>query len=368
MKTKCVAILMAFGTVIAHASAQPYSIRANRGLNFRVAPSLNADIADTVVSGAILQVVGKSGGWLKIDRHGREVWLADWVNFSRVDSGEPSGSQQPAAQIDNCCFVDRQCQSDHEWIDGYWAYQNGQCAAPVQPSTPAQPVASAPAVVDNCCFVDRQCNSAQDWIDGFWAYQNQQCGAPSQAQPAPVVSSRPRVEGSARFIRRVEASLDLMQRSAPAWYDYVSGNVDLIREVPDTYPDCTAYRAFVYFEPARNVYVETCMAIPPGLGDRGRPIHMAGTLAHEACHRRHQHEGVVYAGGIWEEELECSKPSQAVTRALDPAGRYIRFSFDPEFVLARLRATNCFATINSYDEFYRVLENFYNHQGADYNC
>ena len=122
MKTKYIAILIAFCLLIAHASAQPYSIRANRGLNLRTEPSLNASIAETIHSGTVLQVVGKFNRWLKIDRNGREVWLADWVNFSRVDSGEPSGSQQPTAQIDNCCFVNRQCSSDQEWTDGYWAF------------------------------------------------------------------------------------------------------------------------------------------------------------------------------------------------------------------------------------------------------
>ena len=24
-----------------------------------------------------------------------------------------------ASDIDNCCFVDRQCHSDQEWVDGY---------------------------------------------------------------------------------------------------------------------------------------------------------------------------------------------------------------------------------------------------------
>ena len=37
-------------------------------------------------------------------------------------------------------------------------------------------------MVDNCCFVDRQCNSDQDWVHGYWAYQNNQCAAPSPNQ------------------------------------------------------------------------------------------------------------------------------------------------------------------------------------------
>ncbi len=90
-----------------------------------------------------------------------------------------------SAQIDNCCFVDRQCSSDQDWRDGYWAFQNGQCSAPAQsqPGTSAPPASSAPANVDNCCFVDRQCQSEKEWSDGYWAYQAGQCHAPAQPQP-----------------------------------------------------------------------------------------------------------------------------------------------------------------------------------------
>ena len=98
-----------------------------------------------------------------------------------------------ASDIDNCCFVDRQCVSDQQWIDGYWAFQNKQCAAPAQPAQ-SQPVASGPppAQVDNCCYVDRQCGNDQQWIDGYWAFQNNQCAAPAQpAQSQPVASGPP---------------------------------------------------------------------------------------------------------------------------------------------------------------------------------
>ena len=133
------AVFVACFLFLGVASAQEYSIRANRGLNLRTAPSLNADIAETVLSGAVLQVVGKFNRWLKINLNGREVWLADWVNYSRVESGEPSGSQQPTAQIDNCCFVNRQCTTNQEWTDGYWAFQRNECPS----GQPVAPVSGA---------------------------------------------------------------------------------------------------------------------------------------------------------------------------------------------------------------------------------
>ena len=362
MKIKCFAMLITFCMLVALASAQPYSIRANRELNLRAEPSLDAEIAETIRSGALLQVVGKFNRWLKIDRNGREVWLADWVDFSRVDdSSEPTGSQQPTSPIDNCCGIDRQCQSDQEWIDGYWAYQNNQCPAPPQPQpvTPAQPVASAPATVDNCCYVDRQCASEAQWEAGYWAFQNNQC--PVSAKPTVLTPSRPRIEGSEAFVSKFTATLNLLQQNAPPWYDYVNRYVDLIRAVPDSDPTCQSSVAFVHYEAARNVYFEACLA---GL-DSDR---LAGALVHEACHRRHRDHNISYPGGIWEEELECMKAGGAVARALDPAWRDHGSFLDVDFVIARLRATNCFAKINTYEEFYSVLDIFWDGGGADYTC
>ena len=100
---------------------------------------------------------------------------------------QPAQPAQPAqqGQIDNCCFVDRQCTTDAEWASGYQAFQNNQCAAPAQPQSPVQPQtpAQSPApstntattAVDNCCMVDRQCNTSQEWDAGYWAFQNNQC-------------------------------------------------------------------------------------------------------------------------------------------------------------------------------------------------
>ena len=92
-----------------------------------------------------------------------------------------------ADDIDNCCFVDRQCHTDQEWTDGYHAFQNNQCGASAQSQlgTSAPP----PAQIDNCCYVDRQCSSDQDWINGWQAYQNNQCG--TAAQSAASASSQP---------------------------------------------------------------------------------------------------------------------------------------------------------------------------------
>ncbi len=359
MKTKWFALLIALCLLVAHVSAQPYSIRANRGLNLRTEPSLTADIADTVPSGSILQVIGHSGEWLQIDRNGREVWLADWVNFSRVDSSEPTEAQQPTTLVDNCCGIDRQCQSEADWEAGYWAFQNGQCAASAQPqpAMPAQPGASAPAHVDNCCYVDRQCELDWEWTEGYWAYQTGQCTAPAQSQPVtralptarelatggnccssiwnclyewdrvqgyyayqinqcaglPQTSAItltgpvPRIEGSDRFVQHIIATLKLLKSIAPAWYNYVVTGMDVIVESTGTrnQGSCTASANDRY----RRVTLESCW-IDYGSQITGVIEHdqadTATALAHEACHIHTHEEGIVFANQE-HEEAECRK-------------------------------------------------------------
>ncbi len=116
-----------------------------------------------------------------------------------------------ADDIDNCCFVDRQCQTDQDWTDGYFAFQNNQCSAPAQAQaqsqspTSAQPV-SAPGAqidnIDNCCFVNRQCSNELEWAAGYYAYQNNQCAAPGQS-----AGSAPGAPESARIIGYTSGSI-----------------------------------------------------------------------------------------------------------------------------------------------------------------
>ena len=356
------------------ASAREYSIRANRGLNLRAAPSLSADIADTVRTGDVLQVVGNSGGWLKISRNGNEVWLADWVNFSRIDS-EPL--EAPAATpIDNCCFVDRLCQSDQEWIDGYWAYQRNECPAPVEQPTEqsSQPAADASPEVNNCCFVDRQCLTDEEWVSGYWAYQNRQCAAapaqsqavtpaiqwpptggnccsvnwrcrfeeervqglmayqlfqcadPTQTSAITLTGPVPRIEGSDRFVNHMVATLKLMKRLAPDWYNYVITAMDVIAEEPVELPpgyydgqywQCTA-RAHTG---QRRASFETCWI---DLTSRisGNIAHdqadTAAALGHEACHLHLYAEGVRFSSTA-EEEAACRKFGTGIASVIDSA-------------------------------------------------
>ncbi|MDE2857949.1 MAG: SH3 domain-containing protein [Chloroflexota bacterium] len=177
------------------ASAQTYSIRVQFNSNLRAEASLDSQVLESAPAGSVLQVVDSFNRWLKINRNGREVWMASWVSHSRIEDSAPV-QPQPASnvppQVDNCCFVDRQCNTPADWDNGYWAFQNGQCAAPApsQPQTSAQPVSNVPAQVDNCCFVDRQCQSDADWTDGYLAYLNNQCPVSTVSQQGEAISSQ----------------------------------------------------------------------------------------------------------------------------------------------------------------------------------
>ncbi len=182
MKAWLVAASLAMCLLFGIVSAQTYSIRVTYHTNLRASFSLESAFIETVPPGTTLQVVGNNNRWLRINRNGNDVWMADWVPYTRVEGSEAT-PEQATGDIDNCCFVDRHCQRDQDWIAGYWAFQNNQCVAPAQsqPGTSAPPASNASAQIDNCCFVDRQCHSDLDWINGYHAFENHQCGAPGQS-------------------------------------------------------------------------------------------------------------------------------------------------------------------------------------------
>ena len=182
MIVKSLSAMIAVFLLCSVAAAQSYSIRVTNTTNLRATYSTRSRIVEAVPSGTTLQVISAFNRWLKINRNGNDVWMADWVAHTRVEGGQQTQTQT-SSQIDNCCFVDRQCNTDQEWTDGYWAYQNGQCTAPtqVQTTTATQPTGGEPSQVNNCCFAGWNCATDDDWVAGFHAYQTNQCKHPGIA-------------------------------------------------------------------------------------------------------------------------------------------------------------------------------------------
>jgi len=188
-------VLMLFSGI---SGAQPvdYHIRVDNATNLRESYNVNSAVHEKVPAGTILRVLyeGTQGNWLQVERNGARVWIARWLAHSRVDApgAQPAApaASAPAAQVpanvDNCCYVDRQCMTDEQWSAGWHAYQSGECGQPPNASSqPAQAPQSSPAAVDNCCNVNRSCTTDAEWQAGWQAFQaNNQCVAEAQGSGA----------------------------------------------------------------------------------------------------------------------------------------------------------------------------------------
>ena len=259
MKATSLAVLLSVFALCSVASAQEYQIRTDAKVNLRATYSLEGEIVEAVPADTILQVVGMFNRWLKINRNGSDVWLADWVSYTRV----ADGGQQTQSQIDNCCFVDRQCTVDAEWVSGYWAFQNGQCAAPGQ---------------------TRQSTSLQ----------------PTSA----VV-----IEGPEHFVFRVEAAFALLKNRSPEWYAYVTSGLDKIRLIPDAgrIYSSVSLQTRIYSVLQRNFDFTS---------GKNAALNMAGGMVHEACHV-HRYEAGLQPGG-YEGEKACLTAQIEALEAVDP--------------------------------------------------
>ncbi|MCY4021253.1 MAG: SH3 domain-containing protein [Chloroflexi bacterium] len=345
-------------------SAQSYAIRVTFNTNLRADASLQARIVATAPAGTILDVVGALNRWLRVHRDGSEVWMASWVGHTRVEATAPT-QPQPARDIDNCCFVDRQCHSDQEWSDGYWAFQNGHCAAPAQtqPQISTEPTiteqVNMPANVDNCCQVNRQCHNDDDWARGFYDYQNGQCAAeaPTTTTPpitgpipedvdnccfvnwqchseqdyvsgyerfkynlchVPSIEGRIRLDGSGAFRSQVKDALHLLLDKAPKWYNFVISGLHVIRERPGRSASVTARIGVMKVDPNRYPAYD-----------------LAAIIVHEACHA-HRHKAGLDSGG-YQGERDCTTKEVEVLRILAPGSHQLQHE---EWLLANMHKTS----------------------------
>ena len=307
MKTRLLAVLPALLIFCGTVSAQEYQIRAGANVNLRDTYSLEGAVVEVVPSGSILQVVGRFNRWLKIDRSGSSLWMADWVSYSRVGDGDRTqparavqdgGQTITQSQIDNCCFVDRQCTLDAEWTSGYWAFQNGQCAAPPQAGLqlPMTSTGIDSSGVNNCCFLNWQCNSDEEWARGHWAFYLGQCKHRGVE-----------IEGSPAFVNAIEQALDLLQTRAPQWYGYSINGLTKIREVTE--------------EEGAGVYLHTgVFSITPRHVSSG-VLWLASIIVHDACHVHRAAVGLVPSDLTG--ERECLRLQIDATEVFDDQNRHL---------------------------------------------
>jgi len=247
-------------------------------VRLRASHSLDSPVVGTALAGDVLQVVGQYNRWLKIPRDGTTAWLADWVEYTRLDqqqaspAAEPAPNQQQRANIDNCCFVNRQCHSDREWLDGYWAYQRNEC--------PTQPL-------------------------------------PGLA-PAPTSGHPITINGSFLFVDIITEALDALRDRAPQWYAYVTTNLYQVNESVSGSSShsggqpgvcgLSPYAMIQYAVHEWNVYS------------------YVSSLVHYACHSAYDYAGLPYNGYTKvNEEADCvSKDNAAVDLVASnyPAGKF----------------------------------------------
>lgn len=305
MKARFIAAVLGLIILCSAASAQGYYLRANSNINLRASFSLNANIVETAPAGTVLHVVGQFNRWLKVSRNGQEVWAADWLSYTHVESSEQAGAQQQTARVDNCCFVDRQCNTDDEWAAGYWAFQNNQCTAPAQTqlSPSSRPAIADSSQVDNCCHLGWQCTSDEDWSTGYYAFQTNQCKHWGIA-----------IEGPEAFVIRVEAALDLLQNRAPNWYAYVISGLDKVKVNPAGSGHGVYVRGRTYGLPLSRLIREEWH------GDSAT-IWFASALVHEACHVHLYEAGLPHSG--LEGERACLQMQIESLQALNPGDQHL---------------------------------------------
>ena len=333
MKARYYAVAFILFILSNAASAQSYFVRVTNNTNLRASYSLESAVLTSARAGATLEVVGQHNRWLRVRHEGRQFWMAAWVSHSRVDA-QPTAT---ATDIDNCCFVDRQCQSDQEWTDGYWAYQNKQCAAPATTSTVSTvsppPGATAASDVDNCCFMNRHCRTNQQWVDGYWAYQRNEC--PTQLDSTSVSRlPRPAIHGSQFFVQRMNNTLDMLRDRAPEWYHYVVSVTESIREDTGDKNNGCPYRGRAWVRASEPIiWFESCKAVTR-YTDFTALYWVAYALLHEACHLHAYRQNVPFATQQ-DEEYACSYPGHILEYTIDPTGTLLPFVWIQEELDAR---------------------------------
>ena len=146
--------------------------------------------------------------------------------------------------------------------------------------------------IDNCCFVDRQCNTNEEWQNGYWAYQNNECAAPSQSvAPATVSSGLPSIDGPPSFVSKAVAAFNYLRDRTPHWFNYVVAKAGSVGLNP-----FFGSRAYVA---RRRIQIGDTHDDDTGI--------LASVLVHEACHIYQWDEGRWNALDPTAREVECTE-------------------------------------------------------------
>ena len=210
------------------------------------------------------------------------------------------------------------------WLDigeGWLAKTSRVVSTP--PVRAGTPPVNQPANVDNCCFVNRQCNSEQQWSDGYWAYQRNECPVSHVSAPA-VSSTLPPIHGSSEFIGGIAAAFNFLRNNSQEWFNYSISGIKSIHP-KSSYQNPTLRerqaKAFILIE-SREMYVEQEFALEEEIA------FLASVFVHEACHV-YQWQSGNYSRWDWilnttDIERECYGIQATALSKISPGHRYIR--------------------------------------------
>ena len=199
------------------------------------------------------------------------------------------------------------------WLDippGWMAWTARVSASPPGGTTaPAVDHTTRPSNIDNCCFLDRQCLSHQEWVDGYWAFQRNEC--PAQPQPGTTSASTGghaiSIEGSSEFVKLMSEALDLLRARSQSWHNFVISGIDRLIEDERHY-------TMAAFSSQRTVRAAPYRRHIIVSRDYMRNVvRVASGLVHEACHIHCHEAGYVYGPYTKvAEEVACIQNEKAI--------------------------------------------------------
>lgn len=322
----CLLLASVYHPVAAQNNCFPHATAFITGnMNIRAQATTTSPVVATAGAGdsfAILQ--SERGGnwcWLQVS----QGWIAKTtrVGSSPQTVSSPQPQPQPQANIDNCCYVNRQCNTDDEWASGYWAFQNNECPVTVQPAPQTQNASASN--IDNCCFINRQCHTQADWNSGYHAFQNNQCSA----SPQNTAGNLPVIEGDESFRAQIIRAFEFLEGASSRWFNYVVSKMHKIVGVNFDQEDIDHFGSGEIAGSVNNQSRVVKVSIEHAQRTRKDLPLLVSTLVHEACHL-HQFDSGKYSYWDWllpiEVEQECYQMEVAFLSEIAPGHRHIEIN------------------------------------------
>ena len=208
------------------AAQDEFVIRMNVTANLRSAAGMHGAILDKARAGEMLHIVDRKGDWLAVARNGRTMWLADWLDYTVLNTDEP-------IQLTSR-FVDLDCDRGPAWDEAF---------------------------------------------GGMWDFTVMECDfdfrPPDSVLPAHMKTIP--VEGPADLVDEVTHWMELLKQQAPEWYAYIYDVADkIVIYERGSSLDIVSGMAYVLWD-SRDIYLSRYAAAESS----GNII---GIVIHEACH------------------------------------------------------------------------------------